>query len=154
MGFEPMYTEFTTHCLTSWLYYIYILMFIFNMLKKFNFLNNFYLFKKLFINSVCLNINLKVGDFVSVKIKNLNNTNHQIINGLIISYNNKHNSPEITLRKKVGFFGVTHKIFFNSPYIISIEKLKSMKVRRSKLFFTQLMSNKILRSKIAKKLIE
>ena len=94
--------------------------------------------------SSCNNLNLKtinVGDLIKIEYK-ISSEKTQIIEGIIIAKQNRNFGKSISLRRYINNIGIEHIIAINSPNIISISTIYSSKIRRSKLYFLRLISQK------------
>ena len=102
------------------------------------------------------NHKVNVGDTVKVVIRLNEQAKNkaqktQIIHGLVIA--KKHGSEigsTITIRRIVSGIGIEWILPLNSPDIISLEVLKSSKVRKSKLYFLRDKTIKETKSKLRK----
>lgn len=81
--------------------------------------------------------NLKVGDFIEVKLYILDSDKKKIQSflGIIISIKNKGISSSFTVRKIKNNEGIEKIIFFNSTLIYDIIIKYHYKVRKAKLYF-------------------
>lgn len=92
---------------------------------------------------------LSVGDVVRVgsKIVEGNKTRVQIFEGTILSLHKAGINTTFTVRKVIQGFGVEKVFLFHSPKVVSVEKVRSHKVRRSKLYYLRNLKGKAARLK-------
>jgi len=92
---------------------------------------------------------IKPGDIVKVhqKIKEGSKERIQIYEGLVIKLHGSKNSLDgsFTVRHMSYGVGVERTFPFHLPTIVKIEKVKSIKVRRSKLYFLRSLTDKQIR---------
>lgn len=99
---------------------------------------------KLHLNAVTREQNFSVGDTVRVHYKIIegNKERIQIYEGLVIAINNKGAGRSFTVRRVSYDVGVERVFPLYSPNVDKIEKVRSSRIRRSKLYY--------LRDKIGK----
>jgi len=92
---------------------------------------------------------LFVGDSVKlgVLIKEGNKERTQYYEGIIIAQKNSGISKTITVRRILQGIGIERIFLIHSPKLVSIEVLKSSRVRRSKLYYLRNLSGKLSRLK-------
>lgn len=92
---------------------------------------------------------LSVGDSVRVGIQIVegNKERTQYYEGIIISRKNGGINRTITVRRISQGVGIERVFLINSPRVVSIEKKKSSKVRRSKLYFLRGLKGKTTKLK-------
>ena len=90
-----------------------------------------------------------VGDNVKlgVLIKEGNKERIQYYEGIIIAQKNSGISKTITVRRILQGIGIERIFLIHSPKLISIQVLKSSRVRRSKLYYLRNLSGKRSRLK-------
>lgn len=93
--------------------------------------------------------NLFVGDNVKlgVLIKEGNKERTQYYEGIIIAQKNTRINKTITVRRVLQGIGIERIFLIHSPKLISLQVLKSSKVRRSKLYYLRNLSGKASRLK-------
>lgn len=89
-------------------------------------------------------ISLSVGDTVRVGIQIVegNKERTQYYEGIVISKKNGGINKTITVRRISQGIGIERVFLIHSPRVVSIEKKKSSKVRRAKLYFLRDLKGK------------
>jgi ribosomal protein L19 len=107
------------------------------MIKKTNLIKNFYL------KSLKKKLLIKTGDIIEIIYSmSINNKEYlKNIQGLIISIKNNLNNTKFCIQRKIDNIYIQQNFFFNSLKIISIKKISSLKVNKSKLFFIKNKKN-------------
>lgn len=87
---------------------------------------------------------IKVGDFLKVEYKNLESGKERIqfYTGIVISIQNNGLGKSFTIRRKINGIGIENIFLYNSPKLISIIIEDSIKIRRSKLYYTRFIIKK------------
>nr|YP_002327551.1 ribosomal protein L19 [Vaucheria litorea]ACF70968.1 ribosomal protein L19 [Vaucheria litorea] len=93
--------------------------------------------------------NLFVGDNIKIGflIKEGNKERTQFYEGIIISQKNTGINKMITIRKVFRGIGIERTFLIHSPKLVSIERIKSSKIRRSKLYYLRTLHGKAIRLK-------
>jgi len=105
------------------------------------------LLNKIQQNSVLKQDSLKVGDYITLIYKIIENDKekNQIYSGLVISIQNRSCSKTFTLRKTLHGISVEYIFPYYSPNIISFKIKESIKIRRAKLYFLRLKNRNKLK---------
>lgn len=92
---------------------------------------------------------LHVGDNVKlgVLIKEGNKERTQYYEGLIIAQKNTQLNKTITVRRVLQGIGIERIFLIHSPKLVSLQVLKSSRIRRSKLYYLRNLSGKASRLK-------
>ena len=92
---------------------------------------------------------LKIGDNVKVGVKIIegNKERVQSYEGTIIAKKNSSINTTITVRKVFQGVGIERIFLIHSPKIVSIDVLRSSKVRRAKLYYLRNLKGKASRLK-------
>ena len=111
------------------------------------------LLEKYQLMQVSRELNFSVGDTVRVhyKIKEAGKERIQIFEGLVLGMQNKISGKSFTVRRVSYDVGVERIFPLYSPLIDKVEKLRSSKVRRCKLYYLRDKSGKDGRLKEIKK---
>ena len=93
--------------------------------------------------------NVKVGDIVKIGIKITEGSKKRIqfYEGVVISKKNTSINSNIIVRNIIQNIGVERTFLLHSPQIISITRLKSSKINRSKLYYLRNLKGKNTRLK-------
>lgn len=91
----------------------------------------------------------KIGDSLKVGVKILegNKERVQFYEGTLIAKKNSSINTTITVRKTVQGVGIERIFLIHSPKIVSIDILRSSKVRRAKLYYLRNLKGKASRLK-------
>lgn len=95
--------------------------------------------------------NIKVGDTIKIEynISNDNSKNRiEYYEGLVIAKNNKNINKTITLRRNIKGIILKHIFPLYSSRILSISIKQNSKIRKSKLFFIENLSEKKIKKKL------
>lgn len=95
--------------------------------------------------------NIKVGDIIKIEynISNDNSKNRiEYYEGLVIAKNNKNINKTITLRRNIKGIILKHIFPLYSSRILSISIKQNSKIRKSKLFFIENLSEKKIKKKL------
>ncbi|MDH4262523.1 MAG: 50S ribosomal protein L19 [Spirochaetia bacterium] len=100
--------------------------------------------EKLHLEQVSKPLNINVGDLVKVhyRIKEGNKERIQIYEGTVIAIRNHGAGKSIVVRRVSYDVGVERIFPVYSPTVEKIEKMRSSKVRRSKLYYQRELSGK------------
>ena len=92
---------------------------------------------------------LKIGDNIKLGIKIVegNKERIQYYEGTLIAKKNSSVNASITVRKTVQGIGIERIFLIHSPKIVSIDVLRSSKVRRAKLYYLRNLKGKASRLK-------
>jgi len=93
----------------------------------------------------------KIGDSLKVGVKILegNKERVQFYEGTLIAKKNSSINTTITVRKTVQGVGIERIFLIHSPKLVSIDILRSAKVRRAKLYYLRNLKGKASRLKQA-----
>jgi len=100
--------------------------------------------EKLHLQQVSKPLNIRVGDLVKIhyRIKEGNKERIQVYEGTVIAIRNHGAGKSIVVRRVSYDVGVERIFPIYSPTVEKIEKMRSSKVRRSKLYFQRKRSGK------------
>ena len=92
---------------------------------------------------------LKIGDNIKLGVKIIegNKERIQFYEGTLIAKKNSSINTTITVRKTVQGIGIERIFLIHSPKLVSIDVLRSSKVRRAKLYYLRNLKGKASRLK-------
>ena len=100
-------------------------------------------------NCILKKESLKVGDFITLTYKYIDNNKEkqQFYSGVVIAIQNRSCSKTFTLRRTLHGVNIEYIFPFYSPNIISFKKKETFKIKRAKLYFLRLKNRNKLEGK-------